>query len=207
MDAKNHPQGLKPPSLPSLGGTDKNVPSQSFGLLAALLTYPQPDYPLLVEDSLRAATAACHEHLEQFTHAINGLEVWQLQELFTRTFDMNPVCSLELGWHLFGENYERGLLLVRMREELRRSGIHESTELPDHLTHVLELLARMDHGRGADFAGACVLPALKKMLEALRGKQNPFESVLLAVQAFLHSQFPEIPLLNGKTEPVLKVLA
>ncbi len=174
--------------------------------LAALLTYPEADYPQRVETSLRASTPECRESLEHFAGAVEKLEVWELQELFTRTFDMNPVCSLELGWQLFGENYERGLLLVRMREELRRYGLCESTELPDHLTHVLELLERMDHETAADFAAACVLPALEKMLAALRGKENPFESVLLAIQRFLHVRFPEIPLTSAAGEPLLKVL-
>ena len=178
-----------------------------YHAFAALLTYPDEDYPQHVQAGLRLATGESRQLLAQFTQAVQSLETWQLQELFTRTFDMNPLCSLELGWHLFGENYERGLLLVRMREELRRLGIQESRELPDHLTHVLELLARMDHAPAADFTAACVLPALKKMRAALRGKDNPFESVLVAVQLFLHSQCPEIPLTTGEMEPVLKILA
>lgn len=178
-----------------------------YHALAGLLAYPEADYPQRLEASLRAATPECRALLAPFADAVRGLELWQLQELFTRTFDMNPLCSLELGWHLFGENYERGLLLVRMRDELRKHGIRESTELPDHLTHVLELLARMDHEAAADFTAACVLPALEKMLQAIRGKENPFENVLLAIQTFLHAQFPEIPPITHTSEPVLKVLA
>lgn len=180
--------------------------SDFYQSLANLLIYPDAQYRQRVEASLHLAGSECRSLLEKFAQSIEGLEVWELEELFTQTFDMNPVCSLELGWHLFGENYERGLLMVRMREELRQFGIHESSELPDHLTHVLELLGRMDHDRAADFTGACVMPALKKMLDALHGKQNPFESVLLAAQAFLHFQFPEIPLITEETNPVLKVL-
>ena len=180
--------------------------SDFYQSLASLLTYPDAQYRQRVESSLHLAGSECRSLLEKFAQSIEGLQVWELEELFTRTFDMNPVCSLELGWHLFGENYERGLLMVRMREELRRFGIHESAELPDHLTHVLKLLGCMNQHRAGDFAGACVMPALKKMLDALRSKENPFESVLLAVQLFLHSQFPEIPLIAVETEPVLKIL-
>lgn len=181
---------------------------QEFYLcLAGLLIYPEADYPQRVEASLQVAPPECQRLLQPFADAVRGLELWQLQELFTRTCDMNPVCSLELGWHLFGENYERGLLLVRMRDELRKHGIHESSELPDHLTHVLELLACMEHDKAADFIAACVLPALEKMLQAIRGKENPFENVLLTIQTFLHTQFPEIPPLTENHEPLLKVLA
>ncbi len=175
--------------------------------LVALLTYPEADYPQRIEASLHVAPEECRGQLERFAIQMRGLRTDQLQERFTQTFDLNPMCSLELGWHLFGENYERGLLLVRVREELRRHGLGESTELPDHLTHVLRLVERMEHETAADFVAACVLPALEKMLQALRDKKNPFENVLLAVQSLLHSQFPEIPFTTPETDPLLKVLA
>jgi len=177
-----------------------------YNALIALLTYPQADYPQQMEASVQVATGDCRAQLEQFAMQMRGLRTDQLQELFTQTFDLNPMCSLELGWHLFGENYERGLLLVRVREELRQHGLRESTELPDHLTHVLRLVERMDHETAADFVAACVLPALEKMLQAVRDKKNPFENVLLAVRSLLRNQFPEIPLTAPETAPLLKVL-
>ena len=178
-----------------------------YNALVALLTYPDADYPQRIEASVQVAPQECRGPLEQFALQMRGLATDELQELFTRTFDLNPMCSLELGWHLFGENYERGLLLVRVREELRRHELKESTELPDHLTHVLRLVERMEHEAAADFVAACVLPALEKMLQATRDKKNPFENVLLAVRSLLRSQFPEIPLTAPETEPLLKVLA
>ncbi len=175
--------------------------------LVALLTYPEADYPQRIEASVHVAPEQCRGQLEQFAIQMRGRATDELQELFTQTFDLNPMCSLELGWHLFGENYERGQLLVRVREELRRHGLEESTELPDHLTHVLQLVERMDHEAAADFVAACVLPALEKMLQAMCDKGNPFENVLLAVRSSLRRQFPEIPLTSPETEPLLKVLA
>lgn len=181
--------------------------SAIYAAFAGLLTYPEVDYPQRMEASLRLAPAQCREELEQFCMLVRDLATHQLQELFTRTFDLNPVCSLDLGWHLFGENYERGLLLVRIREELRRYRLAESSELPDHLTHVLRLVARMEHERATDFVAACVLPALEKMLHAIRGKDNPFEYVMVATRNLLRADFPELPLVPAEQEPLLKVLA
>ena len=178
-----------------------------YRALAALLTYPEGDDGRRVAACLECAPPECHAHLERFAAAIQGLQADAMQELFTRTFDLNPVCSLELGWHLFGENYERGVLLVRMRRELRQHRLSESGELPDHMTHALRLVGAMEHQRAADFVGACVLPALNKMLQAMRGKENPFEHVLLAVNSVLHSDFPGLPLAAPEAEPVFKVLA
>src|SRR5512142_1422142 len=170
--------------------------------LAALLTYPDADYPLHIEDALCAAPAACTSPLKAFAAAVLPLTPEQMQELFTITFDLNPVCSLEMGWHLFGENYDRGLLLVRMRQELRRYGVAESSELPDHLTHALRLLGRMEADRAEDFAAACVLPALEKMLAAMRGKGSAYEAVLEAVRHTLHAQYPGMPLVDAAGTPL-----
>ena len=176
----------------------------TYDALATLLTYPGEDYGEQVALCISALPPVPGAEVVRFAADIDGFSTDQLQELFTQTIDRNPLCSLELGWHLFGENYERGLLLVRMREELRRAGIEEGTELPDHLTHALRLLGRMEHERAADFAAAILLPALMKMLVAVRDKNTPYEHVLLALAATLRGEFPEIPLPQPRAElPVL----
>ncbi len=46
------------------------------------------------------------------------------EEVYTRTFDGSDRRALEIGWHLHGENYARGALLVRLRKLLmERLGI------------------------------------------------------------------------------------
>jgi nitrate reductase delta subunit len=151
-----------------------------------------------------AVPAECVADAGEFAAVIATLSLEAQQELFTQTFDLNPVCSLELGWHLFGENYERGLLLVRMREHLRLAAISENGELPDHLTYALRLLPRMEQEQAADFAGAIVMPALAKMSHAIRDKKNPYEKLLHCLAVLMRSDLPEIPLPDNKVElPVL----
>jgi nitrate reductase delta subunit len=113
------------------------------------------------------------------------------QELYVQTFEFNPACTLEIGWHLFGENYERGEFLVRMREQLRRHRIAESTELPDHLTHLLPLIARMEYGEAALFVGEFILPALTKIRSAIHN--NPYELVIAGIAEKLEADFPDAP--------------
>ncbi|HWQ55728.1 MAG TPA: molecular chaperone TorD family protein [Bryobacteraceae bacterium] len=112
------------------------------------------------------------------------------QELYVQTFEFNPACTLELGWHLYGENYERGEFLVRMRGELRRHAIAETTELPDHLTHVLRLIGRMDAGEAARLAGEAVLPALEKIKLP---PDSPYVPVLESIREKLRADFPDAP--------------
>ncbi len=109
-----------------------------------------------------------------------------MQELYVQTFEFNPACTLEIGWHLFGENYERGEFLVRMRQQMRRYGVAESTELPDHLTHLLPLLDRMERAEAAGLATEFVLPALQKIK---LDEQNPYQAVLGGIERALLAEF------------------
>lgn len=182
-----------------------------YDALAAVLSYPGEDYRDLVERCITNTNRPivpkeARDLLFIFAEQVRQLSTEQVQELFTQTFDLNPLCSLELGWHLFGENYDRGIMLVRMRQELRRHGIPETTELPDHLTCALRLLARMDDAAAEDFAGAIVLPALAKMLAAVKDKRALYENVLAAVRHIVHSRFPELPL-EAPQENFLPVLS
>lgn len=159
---------------------------------ATILSYPKDEYVQrvehcranLAENSSTEATEALAQ-LDTFREAIRGCSIADLEELYTRTFDINPVSSLEVGWHLHGETYERGKFLVAMRDLLRRCGVEESSELPDHLTHVLMAVGRMREEEAEEFVGRRLLVALDKMLEGFAGKGNPYEHVLRAVRILL----------------------
>lgn len=177
-----------------------------YDALAAVLTYPGEDYHGRVRRAVAAAPPEIAWMLQEFAEELAGRGTRELQELFTVTFDLNPLCSLELGWHLFGENYDRGLLLVKMRRLLAEHAVIEDGELPDHLTYALRLIGRMEESARRDFAAAIVLPALGKMLDAFRDKQNPYEKVLNAIKTQLRSLCPDVPIFIPQAEPVLRIL-
>src|SRR5574340_1765374 len=159
-----------------------------FGQIATLLRYPNETYAADVtrsSASIAAVDPKLAALLGEFVERTRGISVEEMQVLYTSTFDLDPICSLEVGWHLFGENYERGEFLVKMRGELRRLGVAESSELPDHLSHVLEALDRMQADEASDFAAACLFPALDKIIAGFKDKANPFEFVLLAARQLL----------------------
>jgi nitrate reductase molybdenum cofactor assembly chaperone len=155
--------------------------------LAELLAYPGADFPARVEVCRAAVTdrLEAERRTAEFAERMAALTPEGREELYTHTFDLSPACTLEIGWHIWGEAYERGAFLVRMRELLREIGLPESTELPDHLTSVLPALARIEPSGAADLAGKAVLPALDKILAGMRGKDNPYELVLRSVQAVI----------------------
>jgi nitrate reductase molybdenum cofactor assembly chaperone len=170
---------------------------RSFGTLARLLSYPDNHYLELVELLYLIVQ-------NQFPDAARGVSEfgqfaeqcgeYELEEAYTRTFDVNPSCALEIGWHLFGEDYMRGQFLVRMRGELARYEIPESSELPDHLAHVLAVLAAMPDDVARQFSHACVFPAIYKMQAALEKNGSPYRRLIHCLVAVLEHHF-------GASEP------
>ena len=173
--------------------------TDTLDAMAAVLAYPHFDYPERLS-RLRAVLAAAPgdpdardragELLDRFMAATSGFGVAEYEELYTRTFDINPIASLEVGWHLFGETYERGAFMVAMREQLRHCGVEESAELPDHITHVLAAVGRMP----ADVAYRLVSPriqmAVEKMLAGFEGKDNPYRDVMAALNEMITERTP-----------------
>lgn len=129
-----------------------------------------------------------NNNLDAFIKLTGNLSLEELEELYTRSFDINPIASLEIGWHLYGETYERGAFLVKMRELLRTFHVEESSELPDHLTHVLMAIGRMEKKEADEFVSRYLIPALNKILEGFQEKDQPFEHALLALKGFIEQQ-------------------
>lgn len=167
-----------------------NERQKMYEMFARLLAYPEGSagYGLQVTvDSWRDQPEVV-EHLEAFVKSTEDLSSTDLEELYTRTFDINPISSLEIGWHLYGEAYERGAFLVKMREMLRQHGVPESTELPDHLVHVLQLLGKMGDADADAFIETYLHPALKKMLDGFSKQPSPYEHVLHALFAMVEQR-------------------
>ena len=165
----------------------KELQINAYDALARILTYPTPDFSSRVDDccdALRTISPESSVLVSEFIGQVGGMPLEDLEELYVKTFDMNPASTLDLGWQLFGEEYNRGLFLVKLRTLMQTYELGESSELPDHLTHVLAVLARMDEETALDFATACIIPALRKVLEGVPA-ENPYHGLVEAVLKLL----------------------
>lgn len=171
----------------------KDPISSLYELFADLL-----DYPTLAT-SLKAGH--CYERLQQyqpdaagllevFYHAMEGRSLEQMQELYTRTFDMQPVCYPYVGYHLFGESYKRGAFMAQLNEAYHTAEYSSAQELPDQLSVILRFLSLDSANREGDFCQALVKegvnPALEKMLKTFGDQsENPYFGLLSALHLFL----------------------
>lgn len=161
--------------------------------LACLLSYPgegaSARYPAAIEVVQKGAPGTA-EALGRFAAGIAGVTEGELEELYAHTFDNVAERSLEIGWQLFGEQYARGALLVRLRDLMREHGVPERTELPDHMGHVLALLGRAPAGLASALATNQVAQAVAKTIEGFKGTKSPWIHVLRATQSVLRMHAP-----------------
>ncbi len=159
---------------------------------ADLLQYPAPGSRARIQQQIAELCQAAPEladdlaPLREFTALRPETE---LEEIFTRTFDSNAERALEMGWHLHGENYARGVFMVRMRKLLREHDVPESTELPDHASHVLLVLARADEVLARALATGVVTPALLKIEDGFPKSDNPYLGVVTSLRKFLQAAY------------------
>lgn len=133
-----------------------NYPNESFvQSVNAVQTYLNENYPEAAEE------------LARFTSFVSAPSTTfaQLEELYARTFEVQAITTLDIGYVLFGDDYKRGALLVNLNREHREAGVDCGNELADHLPNVLRLLARMsDAELREELVQKIVAPALRKII-------------------------------------------
>lgn len=206
-----------------------------YDALGAVFDYPGADYPRRVRvarERLADRYEAAEVNLEAFERALPGeggrLEqesLDEVQEIFTRSFDVQPITTLSVGYLLFGDDYKRGEVLVHLRREQRAAGLDDGGELPDHLANVLRLLARWDdRDLVEEFVLELLGPAIEEMIgefdtrrslarEELYRKHfktlivtsaergTMFREPLMAVRETLRVDFPALPERTRETKP------
>lgn len=159
-----------------------------YNQLATLFEYPGPEYPQTVASVLEATRGADHgaaAHLEEFSGRLPFGQVDDatvvMEEIFTRSFDVQATTTLDIGYIMFGDDYKRGELLVNLSREHREAGIACGDELADHLTNILRLLAVRERDETLDdLVGMVLAPVLRQMIaefepERMEAKDKQYE--------------------------------
>jgi len=109
--------------------------------------------------------------MNEFFEFAKATSIWKWEEIYTRTFDVQAISTLDVGYILFGDDYKRGELLANLNREHIKFENNSSTELADHLPNLLLLLSKHDDDDFKnDLVGLIIKPALKKII-------NEFETV------------------------------
>jgi nitrate reductase delta subunit len=156
---------------------------------AALLSYPDPELQktaascqqLLQENRPEVAT-----QLQRFIDLLAATEQARIEEIFTSTFDLQPVCHPYIGYQLCGESQQRTMFLMKLQELYRQHDYQSGCELPDHLSEVLRFVGiTNDQGCRQELIGDGVIPALEKLIPAIENDDHPYKGLLKALHSFL----------------------
>ncbi|MBC8265655.1 MAG: hypothetical protein H8E84_01685 [Flavobacteriales bacterium] len=155
-----------------------------YTILADLFRYPSER---LIDDALLAASVLSVDYpneteiIKGFITNFSSLTLHQRQEYYIKTFDIQAVCFLDIGYVLFGEDYKRGDFLVQMKEEQRNANNDCGVELSDHLPNVLTLLPKTTPEFAEELISTICIPALDEMIDKFN-MQNAYLELLKMLQ-------------------------
>jgi nitrate reductase delta subunit len=152
-------------------------------LLAVLLAYPDEELVEAVPELRAAADGLSRSErraLEPLFDALASTPLSELRRAYVDTFDFDRRCGLHLTYHTHGDRRQRGLELVRLKRRYAEAGLpFESSELPDHLTVLLEFAALRPE-EGTELLASFRAP-LELVRAALHDRESPYAGVLDAL--------------------------
>jgi len=151
-----------------------------YELLSKIFEYPKDDYKehikSVAESIKEKYPIASKELMELYSKLPDN--IYRLQELYTKSFEVQAITSLEIGYVLYGDDYTRGEILANLSAEHKKVGNICKEELPDHLSNILKLIARMEDKETLnDLVRFMVAPAVENMIKeyipsAIRQKEK-----------------------------------
>ena len=139
-----------------------------YTTLSRLFDYPDESYPSLLTNVIQELSVKYPDAASELEAYSNLLpkDIHRLQELYTKSFEVQAVTSLEIGYLLYGDDYTRGEVMVHLNKEHREVGNELGTELSDHIANVLRLLPKMkDDVVINDLVTMMVAPSVEVMMK------------------------------------------
>jgi len=140
-----------------------------YQLFSELFRYPKKGYQQRANSCmsfLQSKYPVAAIEMQRFYDYINAESLENIEEVFGKTFHIQAICYLDIGYVIFGEDYKRGEFLVHMKQEQRKANNDCGEELPDNLANVLTLMTKTEDGEFIDeLAVKVLIPALNNMLK------------------------------------------
>jgi len=148
---------------------------EQYDKLASLFSYPDENTAETIQKIqvyLDQNYPIAGKALTKFTKFILESSLYQIEEIFVRSFDVQSLATLDIGYVLFGDDYKRGQLLVHLNKEHHAATNELDSELADHLPNVLRLLSRMQNQEvRIELVNIILVPAIKKIISEFDKKK------------------------------------
>lgn len=140
---------------------------EQYALMAELLDFPGASFAARGREALCVLQEKYPEAAAELQQFLDGIPevLLDLQELHTRTFDVQSATTLDIGYVLFGDDYKRAELLSHLAYEHREAKTDCKGELADHLPNLLRLLPNLRSTELRDeLVSEILVPALMLMI-------------------------------------------
>ncbi|NOR75126.1 MAG: hypothetical protein GQ525_08190 [Draconibacterium sp.] len=128
-----------------------------------------------VSDYLAEKDIVLAVKFKSFVEFHSNKTLTDLEEQYIRTFDVQAICHLDIGYIIFGDDSKRGRFLYHMKEEQENAGNDCGKDLADFLPNILTLLAKTDNRDLAEeLSVSILLPALGSINQKLENENNIF---------------------------------
>jgi len=149
--------------------------SNHYALMADLFKYPDSRFAnraAAVQQYLAVEYPSAVRELDRFLELLPVQDLQTMQALFTHTFDVQAITTLDIGYVLFGDDYKRGELLANLNREHREADNDCGHELADHLPNILNLMGKLrEEELLEELVQEMLAPAIKTMISEFRVKR------------------------------------
>jgi nitrate reductase assembly molybdenum cofactor insertion protein NarJ len=173
-----------------------------YASFAKVFEYPGEDYHEVVIEAIKSLGQDYPDstkELEKFLELL-PMQSGELQELYSKSFEVQAITSLDVGYVLYGDDYQRGVIMVNLKDEHSKADNSCGEELVDFLPNLLRLLPKMqDPETIHELVTLLIATAVEKMMDeynvsALKAKDALYQkqhktliTPTLPIIIFLHA--------------------
>lgn len=167
-----------------------------YSSLASMFRYPEEDYKTKMGELRNVLYTKYPDVIPSFEIFYNQLSESNRdnEEYYLKTFEIEGICCMDLGYVLFGADYKRGDFLAKISHEQKLSNNDTGIELADHLPNLLSLLPKhKDQEFINELSYGLIIPAVKEMLTKFSETDNYYKNAFEVLLCVLDADFKDLP--------------
>jgi nitrate reductase delta subunit len=180
----------------------KNI-SSALGIASFLLQYPDEKWYELLEEVIKETEYFRQDMyvkpIFKFINFAKQCKQLDLAEIYVKSFDFSNKSSLYLTYHLYNDQPERGMAMLKLKQRYAKAGLElTAKDLPDFLPVVLEFASA---AKEEDILKEYET-IIKAIFDELSKENSPYLHVLKSVLIIIQSEDNNFSVIGEAEEQV-----
>ena len=157
-----------------------------YRIVSRLLQYPDSEW----RESLESIKVSLPKPIIRFIDTVQAADPVEWEALYVKTFDFGKKTNLYVTYGEYGEERERGPVLLELKSAYENAGFHMNEgELSDYLPVMLEF-ASIAYDQGSELL-ARRRKAINKICDELEKADNPYASLFQLILSIIPELKPK----------------